>query len=53
MSSLIQVNIRYHNEYCQNSKELLLDNDVRVEYDNSKDKMNKKMVNNTIMKNLQ
>ena len=49
--NIIPVNIKYHDEYCIWLKELFLDNDIRVEYDNSKDKMNKKMKNSTVMKN--
>ena len=49
--NIVPVNMKYHDDYCNKIKELLLDNDIRVEYDNSKNKMNKKIMNSTIMKN--
>jgi threonyl-tRNA synthetase len=49
--NIIPVNIKYHDEYCNKLKELMLDNDIRVEYNNSKDKMNKKIMQSIEMKN--
>jgi threonyl-tRNA synthetase len=49
--NIIPVNVKYHDEYCNKLKELMLDNDIRVEYNNSKDKMNKKIMQSIEMKN--
>ena len=48
---IIPVNIKYHDEYCKKIKELLLDNDIRVEYDDSNDRMSNKLRNSNNMKN--
>ncbi len=49
--NIIPVNIKYHDEYCKKIKQLLEDEDIRVEYDNSKDKINKKIRQSNVMKN--
>lgn len=49
--NIIPVNIKYHNEYCKKIKELLQEEDIRVEYDNSDEKLGKKLRNSNIMKN--
>ena len=49
--NIIPINIKYHDEYCKKLKELLLDEDIRVEYDNSEERFNKKLMNSTKMKN--
>lgn len=48
---IIPVNIKYHDEYCKKIYDLLLNEDVRVEYDNSKENMSKKIRQSNIMKN--
>ena len=49
--NIIPINMKYHDEYCQKLKQLLLDEDIRVEYDNSKEQIGKKIRQSTIMKN--
>ena len=49
--NIIPVNVKYHDEYCRKLKDLLLDEDIRVEYDDSKENMGKKIRNSNIMKN--
>lgn len=49
--NIIPVNIKYHDEYCRKVKELLLDNDIRVEYDDSEERMANKLRNSIDMKN--
>ena len=49
--NIVPVNVKYHDEYCKKIYNLLIDEDIRVEYDNSKDNMNKKIRNSNIMKN--
>ena len=49
--NIIPINVKYHDEYCKDLKQLLLDNDIRVEYDNSKITMTKKILNSNRMKN--
>ena len=49
--NIIPVNIKYHDEYCKKIKQLLEDEDIRVEYDDSKEQMGKKIRQSNIMKN--
>lgn len=49
--SIIPVNVKYHDEYCKKIYDLLLDEDIRVEYDDSKENMSKKIRQSNIMKN--
>ena len=49
--NIIPVNVKYQGEYCEKLKQLLLDEDIRVEYDDSKEQMGKKIRQSTIMKN--
>lgn len=49
--NIIPVNIKYHDEYCKKIYELLLNEDIRVEYDDSKEQMNKKIRKSNMMKN--
>ena len=49
--NIIPVNVKYHDEYCRKLKDLLIDEDIRVEYDDSKENMGKKIRNSNIMKN--
>ena len=49
--NIVPVNMKYHDEYCQKLKQLLLDEDIRVEYDNSKEQMGKKIRQSNVMKN--
>ena len=49
--NIVPVNIKYHNEYCKNLYELLLNEDIRVSYDDSKERMNKKLQESISMKN--
>lgn len=49
--NIIPINMKYHDEYCKLIKEKLLENDIRVEYDNSEDRMANKLRNSIDMKN--
>lgn len=49
--NIIPVNVKYHDEYCRKLRDLLIDEDIRVEYDDSKENMGKKIRNSNIMKN--
>lgn len=49
--NIVPVNMKYHNEYCKQLKERLLKEDIRVEYDNEEESMNKKIRHSNMMKN--
>ena len=49
--NIVPVNIKYHDEYCKKIKNILLEEDIRVSYDDSKEQMNKKIRQSNIMKN--
>lgn len=49
--NIIPVNVKYHDEYCRKIKQILEDEDIRVEYDNSKEQMSKKIRQSNVMKN--
>ena len=49
--NIVPVNVNYHNEYCKKIEQLLLNEDIRVQYDDSKEQMSKKIRQSTIMKN--
>lgn len=49
--NIIPVNIKYHDEYCKQLKQKLLEEDIRVEYNDEEISMNKKIRNSNIMKN--
>jgi len=49
--NIIPINVKYHDEYCKKIYELLLNEDIRVEYDNSLERFNKKLMNSNQMKN--
>ncbi len=48
---IVPVNIKYHDEYCQKLKDIFLDEDIRVEYDDRNESMNKKVRESSMMKN--
>ena len=49
--NIVPINARYQGEYCEKIKQMLLDEDVRVSYDNSEERLNKKIMQSNIMKN--
>lgn len=49
--NIIPVNMNYHDKYCKKIKEKLLEEDIRVEYDDSEESINKKIRQSNIMKN--
>ncbi len=49
--NIIPINSKYHHEYCQKIIELLNNEDIRVEYDNSNERFNKKIIQSNKMKN--
>ena len=48
---IIPVNIKYHDEYCKKLLHRLLEEDIRAEYDNSNERMGKKIRQSNMMKN--
>ena len=49
--NIVPVNMKYHDKYCQKIKQILVDEDIRVSYDNSKEQMGKKIRQSNVMKN--
>ena len=49
--NIVPVNMKYHDEYCRKLKDLLIDEDIRVNYDDSDESMGKKIRNSNVMKN--
>ena len=49
--NIVPVNMKYHDEYCQKLKQILVDEDIRVSYDDSKGQMGKKIRQSNVMKN--
>lgn len=49
--NIIPVNMNYHDKYCKKLKEKILEEDIRVEYDDSEESINKKIRQSNIMKN--
>ena len=43
--------MKYHDEYYQKLKQILVDEDIRVSYDDSKGQMGKKIRQSNVMKN--
>ena len=49
--NIVPINVKYQGEYCEKIKQLLIDEDIRVDYDNSEERFNKKIMQSNIMKN--
>ena len=49
--NIIPINKKYHDEYCNKIKNILIEEDIRVEYDDSDERFNKKILNSNHMKN--
>ena len=49
--NIVPVNMKYHDECCQKLKQILIDEDIRVSYDDSKEQMGKKIRQSNVMKN--
>ena len=49
--NIVPVNVKYQGEYCKKLKQLLLDEDIRVDYDDSEERFNKKLMQSNVMKN--
>ena len=49
--NIVPVNMKYHDEYCQKLKQILVDEDIRVSYDDKEEQMGKKIRQSNIMKN--
>lgn len=49
--NIVPVNMKYHDEYCQKLKQILIDEDIRVSYNNSQEQMGKKIRQSNVMKN--
>ena len=49
--NIVPVNMKYHDEYCQKLKQILIDEDIRVSYDDSKEQMGKKIRQSNVIKN--
>ena len=49
--NIIPVNMKYHDDYCKKVFNILEEENIRVNYDDSKEQMNKKVRESNIMKN--
>ena len=49
--NIVPVNMKYHDEYCKKIFEILNDEDIRVNYDDSKESIGKKVRQSNVMKN--
>ena len=49
--NIVPINVKYQGEYCEKLKQLLIDEDIRVDYDASEERFNKKIMNSINMKN--
>ena len=49
--NIVPVNVKYHDEYCKKIKNILSNEEIRVEYDDSDESMNKKIKISNKMKN--
>ncbi len=49
--NIIPVSLKYHDDYCKKIQQILRDEDIRVEYDDSKEQMGKKIRHSNLMKN--
>ncbi len=49
--NIVPVNMKYHEEYCKKIRDVLLDEDIRVDFDDSEERFNKKIMQSNIMKN--
>ena len=49
--NIVPINSKYQGEYCKKLKDLLIDEDIRVSYDDSEERFNKKIMQSNIMKN--
>lgn len=49
--NIVPINVKYQGEYCKKLKQLLIDEDIRVGYDDSEERFNKKIMNSNVMKN--
>lgn len=49
--NILPVNVNYHDEYCKEILNKLRDEDIRCEYDDSLDRLNKKIRQSNVMKN--
>ena len=49
--NIVPVNVKYHDEYCKKLMNILLEDDIRAEYDDSNESMSKKVRQSNVMKN--
>ena len=49
--NIVPINLNYHDEYCKYIKDILDKENIRVDYDNSSERFNKKLLNSIKMKN--
>ena len=49
--NIVPINVKYQGEYCKKIKDLLIENDIRADYDDSEERFNKKIMQSNIMKN--
>ena len=49
--NIVPINVKYQGEYCEKLKQLLIDEDIRVDYYDSEERFNKKLMQSNIMKN--
>ena len=49
--NIVPINIKYHDEYCKKIYDILNEEEIRVSYDNSDERFNKKIMRSNKMKN--
>lgn len=49
--NIVPINVKYQKDYCEKIKQLLMDEDIRVDFDDSDERFNKKIMNSNKMKN--
>ena len=49
--NIVPISVKYQGEYCEKLKQKLIDEDIRVDYDDSEERFNKKIMQSNIMKN--
>lgn len=49
--NIVPINMKYHDDYARKIKNILLENDIRCEIDDSEERFNKKIMNSNRMKN--
>ncbi len=49
--NIVPINAKYQGDYCKEVMDLLISEDIRASYDDSSERLNKKIMNSSMMKN--